>query len=110
MKKAWMKLKFSTTFHPQTDGQTGRVNEILNQYFRNYITGDHRDWGDHLGLAKFCYNFTKHSIIKMNHFELALGFEVKLPMDLTIPKTKGIHCKGRKEAKKMAEELEERKS
>ncbi len=46
----------------------------------------------------------------MNHFELALGFEVKLPMDLTIPKTKGIHCKGRKEAKKMAEELEERKS
>jgi hypothetical protein len=94
MKKAWMKLKFSTTFHPQTDGQTKRANEILIRYFHNYIIRDHRDWGDHLGLAEFCYNFTKHSVIKMNHFELALGVEVKQPMGLAIPKTKKHSLRG----------------
>jgi len=37
------KLKFSSDFHPQLDGQTKRVNGILNQYLCNYITGDHKD-------------------------------------------------------------------
>jgi len=86
------------------------MNGILNQYLRNYIISNHKDWGDHLGLAKFCYNFTKHSTIKMNPFELALGVEAKQPMDLAIPKTKGIHRKGSKEAEKMAKAREERKS
>ncbi len=46
----------------------------------------------------------------MNPFELALGVEAKQPMDLAIPKTKGIHRKGSKEAEKMAKAREERKS
>lgn len=53
------------------------MNGILNQYFHNYIVGDYKDWRDHLRLVKFCYNFTKHSVIKVSHFELALGVEVK---------------------------------
>jgi hypothetical protein len=43
MKKVSTKLKFSTTFHLQIDGQTERVNEILNQYICNYIASDHKD-------------------------------------------------------------------
>jgi hypothetical protein len=35
------------------------------------------DWGNHLGLTKFCYNSIKNSTIKMNPFELALGIEAK---------------------------------
>ncbi len=46
----------------------------------------------------------------MSHIELALGVEVKQPMDLTIPKTRGIHCEGGKDAKNMGKEFEERKS
>jgi hypothetical protein len=64
MKMARRKLKFNTAFHPQTNGQIKIMNGILNQYFRNYIVNDHEDWGDHLGLAKFCYNFTKHLVTK----------------------------------------------
>ncbi len=46
----------------------------------------------------------------MSPFELALGIETEQPMDLTILRTRGTCRKGRKEAKKMAKECEERKS
>jgi hypothetical protein len=77
MKKAWTKLIFITFFHPQIDGQIKRVNEILNQYLLNCNVDNCKVWVDHLGLMEFCYNSTKHSIIKINPFELALGVEVK---------------------------------
>jgi hypothetical protein len=46
----------------------------------------------------------------MSPFELALGVEVKQPMDLTIFRTKGIWCKCGKEAEEMAKGREERES
>jgi hypothetical protein len=42
------KLKFNIVFHQQTNGQTKKMNGILNHYVRNYIGDDHKDWGDHL--------------------------------------------------------------
>jgi hypothetical protein len=45
MKKVGTELKFNTIFHPQINGQTERMNMILNQYFCNYITNNHKDWG-----------------------------------------------------------------
>jgi len=81
------------------------MNGILNQYFCNYIGNDYKDWDDHLGLVKFCHNFTKHLVIKMSHFELALGVKVKQTMDLTIPKTRGTRCEGGKMPKIWARNL-----
>jgi hypothetical protein len=49
--KVGNKLFFSTIFHPQTDGQTKRVNGVLNQYFWKYVNVYERDWGKNLGLA-----------------------------------------------------------
>jgi hypothetical protein len=46
----------------------------------------------------------------MNSFELALGVEAKQPMDQAIPRTRGIHREGDKEAEKMAKECEKRKA
>jgi hypothetical protein len=71
-------------FHPQTDDQMEKVNAVLNQYLTNYVGIDCKDWGDHLGLTKFCYNSTMHTMTKMSRFELVLGKEAKKPMDLTI--------------------------
>ncbi len=79
------KLSFSTTFQPQFDGQTERVNGVLNQYFKNYVDANQKYWGKHLGLVKFYYNSTMHLVTKMSPFELALGNEVKKLMDLVIP-------------------------
>jgi hypothetical protein len=48
-----MKLSFGITFHPQIDGQTKRVNKVLNQYLRNYVNVYQRNWDEDLNLAKF---------------------------------------------------------
>ncbi len=66
---------------------------MLNQYLRNYVNINQRDWGEHLGLVEFCYNSTMHSVMKMFLFELVLGKEGKKPMDLTIPMGQKNHSK-----------------
>jgi hypothetical protein len=54
---------------------------MLNQYFKNYVSVDKKDWGEHPSLDEFCYNSTMHLVIKMVPFELTLGKEVRKPMD-----------------------------
>jgi len=51
----------STSFRPQTDGQTERVNLVIQKFIRNYVVTDQQDWVDHLELAEFCYNNSEHS-------------------------------------------------
>ena len=43
----------SMTFRPQTDGQTERVNLVLQKYLRDYVNADQTDWADHISMAKF---------------------------------------------------------
>ena len=49
-------VNLSTTYHPQTDGQTERVNQILEQYLRCTINYQQEDWVDFLVMAEFSYN------------------------------------------------------
>jgi hypothetical protein len=60
-KRMGSEFKMSTSFHPQTDGQTERVNLVIQQFLRNYVAADQQDWVDHLELAEFCYNNSEHS-------------------------------------------------
>jgi transposase InsO family protein len=46
----------STAFHPQTDGQTERVNSILEQYLRGYCNYQQYNWAELLSMAEFSYN------------------------------------------------------
>jgi len=48
--------KLSTVFHPQTDGQTERVNQELEQYLRMFIDHRQEQWLEWLGMAEFAYN------------------------------------------------------
>jgi hypothetical protein len=83
--KVGTKLFFYMALHLQIDGQTKRVNGVVNQYFRNNVNVDQRDWDEDLGLAKFCYNFTMHLVTKMSPFELVWGKGTKKFTGLTIP-------------------------
>ena len=48
--------KMSMVFHPQTDRQTERVNEELEQYLRMFINHRQEQWPDWLETAEFVYN------------------------------------------------------
>lgn len=63
----------STSFHPQTDGQTERVNRVLEEMLRHYICPDHSDWNEHLAMAEFAYNNSYHESVKNTPFFLNYG-------------------------------------
>jgi len=48
--------KLSTAFHPQTDRQTERMNQELEQYLRIFIDYCQEQWSEWLGTAEFAYN------------------------------------------------------
>ena len=48
--------KLSTAFHPQTDRQTERMNQKLEQYLRMFIDHRQEQWPEWLGTAEFAYN------------------------------------------------------
>jgi hypothetical protein len=62
------KLKMSTSFCPQTDGQIERVNLVIQQFLKNYVAADQQDWVDHLELVEFCYNNSEHSATRSTPF------------------------------------------
>lgn len=53
------KNKLSTSFHPETDGQTERTNQTLEQYLRSYVSHEQDDWVTLLPLAQVSYNNSK---------------------------------------------------
>jgi len=61
--------KLSMVFHPQTDGQTERVNQELEQYLRMFIDHRQEQWPDWLGTAEFTYNNKMHSSTKTLPFK-----------------------------------------
>ena len=75
--------KMSTAFHSQTDSQTERVNQELEQYLRMFIDHRQEQWPDWLGTVEFAYNNKVHSSTKTSPFKAnygqdpRMGFEVR---------------------------------
>src|SRR5512146_1026158 len=70
----------STAFHPQTDGQTERINAILEQYLRGYCNYQQDNWSELLTHAEFSYNNTLSSAIGISPFRANYGqdFEYRI--------------------------------
>jgi hypothetical protein len=66
-------LKMNTSFWPQIDEQTERMNLVIQLFLKNYVATNQQDWVDHLELAKFCYNNSKHSVIRPMLFQMVMG-------------------------------------
>uniref|UniRef100_A0A8C5MDR7 Gypsy retrotransposon integrase-like protein 1 n=1 Tax=Leptobrachium leishanense TaxID=445787 RepID=A0A8C5MDR7_9ANUR len=79
----------SSSFHPQTNGQTERVNQILEQHLRCYTSFLQDDWLDLLPSAEFSYNSRKHSSIHSSPFYVNYGFHPtaipNIPVTTTVP-------------------------
>jgi len=65
---------FSTAFHPQTDGQTERVNQILEQYLRMFCNYPQDNWQVLLPLAEFAYNNSVHASTGKTPFFANYGY------------------------------------
>jgi hypothetical protein len=81
-----IKCNFSTAFHPQTDGQTERVNQTLEQYLRMFCSYEQDNWADLLSAAEFTYNNTDQSSTGYSPFYANTGYHPLHPssiIDLT---------------------------
>ena len=78
-----IKMKMSTAFHPQTDGQTERTNQTLEQYLRCYVNYRQDDWVSYLPVAQLAYNGSISDPIGMTPFRANYGFD---PRTTLLPK------------------------
>ncbi|XXG53143.1 hypothetical protein AAC387_Pa03g1290 [Persea americana] len=74
------KLSFSTAYHPQTNGQTERTNQALEDMLRACVLDYKEKWEDCLLLCEFAYNNSYQSSIKMTHFQALYGRRCKTPV------------------------------
>ncbi|RMZ81808.1 hypothetical protein DV738_g2027, partial [Chaetothyriales sp. CBS 135597] len=70
-----MQRKLSTAFHPQTDGQTERQNQVLEHYLRCYASHRQDDWAEMLPQAEFTYNSARHTSTGMSLFKALYRYE-----------------------------------
>jgi hypothetical protein len=69
----------STTFHPQIDGQMERVNMILEDMLRHYVSPTQEDWDLYLSLVEFVYNNAWQKSIQTTPFMLNYGQHPLIP-------------------------------
>ena len=97
--KLGTKLLFSTTCHPQTDGQTEVVNRALSTLLRAIIKKNIKTWEDCLPHVEFAYNRTIHSAAKFSPFQIVYGFNPLTLLDLSpLPMSEHVNLDGKKKA------------
>ena len=64
------KKQLSMAYHPQTDGQTGRMNQEIGTFLWHYVNYQQDNWTDWLSAAEFQYNDKKHVVTRRTPFEL----------------------------------------
>ena len=80
MKELGVKLNLSTAFHPQTDGQSERTIQTLEDMWRSCVLQFKGHWNEYLPLAEFIYNNSYHSSIEMSPYEALYGKQCRTPL------------------------------
>lgn len=77
--------KFTTAYHPQTNGLTERFNKTLADMLSMYVDAEQRDWDDLLPFVTFAYNTAKQETTGFTPFFLLHGREAETTMDTLFP-------------------------
>ena len=83
-----IKRKMSTAFHPQTDGQTERLNREINSYLCIYVSDRQQDWAKWIKIAQFVWNNTVLSVTTDSPFGITRSYFPRLgtePVDVSAP-------------------------
>ncbi|MCO5558310.1 hypothetical protein L7F22_011890 [Adiantum nelumboides] len=81
-------LCFSTAYHPQTDGQTERVNQVIEDILRAYCSQEPRKRVQYLPLVEYAYNSFDHRSIGLSQFKALYGQECIAPLNFSDPTIK----------------------
>ena len=93
------KLLFSTTCHPQTDGQIAVVNRTFSTLLRVIIIKNIKTWEDCFPHVEFAYNRTIHYATKFSPFKIVYDFNPLTPLDLSpLPMSEDVKLDGKKKA------------
>jgi hypothetical protein len=74
-------LHLSSAYHPQTDGQTERMNRLLGEVLRHYIAPSHDNWDTLLPLAEFAINRAVNASTGKSPFVVVYGYQPHTPLD-----------------------------
>ena len=77
-----IKTKLSIAFHPQTDGQTERMNQELEQYLQFFIEHRQKDWPEWLAAAEFAINNKVYTVTKILPFMANYGKKLRMGGDI----------------------------
>ena len=102
-KKMGTKLKYSTTCHPQTDGQTEVTNRTLGALLRVLVKSNGKAWDLLLPQAEFAFNKSPSKATGLSPFKVVYGVDPLSPFDL-VPR--GMNEKPHEEASKRVEEIQ----
>nr|GEU70018.1 putative reverse transcriptase domain-containing protein [Tanacetum cinerariifolium] len=86
------RLDMSTTYHPETDGQSERTIQTLEDMLRACVLDFGKGWDKHLPLVEFSYNNSYHTSIKAALFEVLYGQHVEI-MDREVKRLKQSHIR-----------------
>ncbi|MCO5562959.1 hypothetical protein L7F22_016595 [Adiantum nelumboides] len=94
-------LNLSTAYHPETDGQTERVNQVIEDMLRAYCNQQPQKWIKFLHLVEFAYNSSHHRSLGMSPFKALYGQECLVPLRLANPT---LHVPAAKSTLKMMDQ------
>jgi transposase InsO family protein len=77
-------LKMSSSYHPQSDGQTENVNRVVSDILRAYVTEDRTDWDRHLTAVEVAINSSEHASTGFTPFFLNHNQEIRLPFHIAM--------------------------
>ncbi|KAJ9526886.1 hypothetical protein QJQ45_017744 [Haematococcus lacustris] len=75
----------ASAYHPETDGQTERVNRVIEEMLRHFIRPDQRDWAEYLPLVEFAINNAWQESVRSTPFYLNYGYHPRLAELLDLP-------------------------
>ena len=83
-KRLGTQLNLSTANHPETDGQSERTNQVLEDMLRTYVSSYQDDWEEHLVTAEFAYNDSVNATTGFTPFFLMHGRHSPTPLSLVV--------------------------
>jgi hypothetical protein len=83
-------LNFNTTYHLESDGQTKRANQVIEDMLRMYVMDKPSKWEQYLHLVDFYYNIGYQASLKMSPFETLYGRKCNTPVSWDNPTDRAV--------------------